>query len=89
MTAAQLVGPSFLAGATPLAAVKQWANVASMYCQQVGKPQLGSWGLLKVTLAADMTLSGRWLATSCASGRCSLCFFDAVGTTAGYYITNV
>ena len=32
-----LVGPSFLFGAPPLAAVRQRANVAYVFCQQVGK----------------------------------------------------
>ena len=45
----QLVGPSFPAGAPPLAAV-QYPNAAYRCCQQVGKPQLGSCGLLTLLL---------------------------------------
>ena len=42
----QLVGPSFLFGAPTLASVHQCANPAQRCCQQVGKPRLGSCGLL-------------------------------------------
>ena len=38
-----------------------------VFANKLAKPQLGSWGLLKVTLAADMAPSGRRLATSFAS----------------------
>ena len=60
------VGTSFPAGAPPLAAVRQ---VRTMFANKLAKPQLGSWGLLKVSFAADMAPSGRRLATSFASVR--------------------
>ena len=71
------------------------------FAPPASRPQLPSWGTaacggLAMGERRERVLPTSWQApagklgpTSCAFGRWGVADFDAVGTTAGYYITNM